>query len=520
MSPELTVVVDTAEAEDPRELLRSVDRSTLSPDRFELVLLVEGDGTSSGRWSRFAGQRPNARLVDAGAPEGEIATGTYELRLRANQRLFPEALTRLLELADRYGLDAVAGREVAPEEPLAGLLLEDATEVTDPEQQARLLVGPTVLRRRTTAPGADDPPRGGRRVGVLGSYPSTARSVGTGTAGATSAAAVGVIAAGAHWQDSALLLSLSGQAQRADPAGARPVLLVREMTSDLSFPVRGSATSAVVADGSVTWSLEATLDLRTAAAGAPLASGEWQLEVALVSSGGSSVAVPVPATSVPVALVDDRIVVSSGPVLVLDIGPTARGCQQLPIAAGATVSESAAGCRLDLALTGWHVVGSRPLPVQIALDRLLLPAHIVPDSGPGTTTLTAYVSGLAGTYLLGLQLGRAPLQPTGLAVVIGGDGAVTVTTAPAKAPAKSTASAPAGAAPKPKPKAPAALGGPSGARTGSKTVRERPRPVPATGPIARLRRAVPASWEPRVHRLSQVQMLRTTYRRLTGLGRS
>jgi hypothetical protein len=163
------------------------------------------------------------------------------------------------------------------------------------------------------------------------------------------------------------------------------------------------------------------------------------------------------------------------------------------------------------------VEADSPLPAVIALDRLRLPAEVVPAAG--SATLTAFISGLAGLYALSFQLGREPLQRTGLAVVIGGDGAVTVSTAPQKAPAapprpKSSASKPPpsggtkstpGTGPKPKSKA--------------KTTSRPRQQVPATGPVARLRHAVPRSWEPQVRRLSRVPVLRTTYRRLTGLRR-
>ncbi len=518
MSPELTLVVDAVGASDPHDLLRSIDNSTLSSGRFELLLLVSD--AADGSWRRFADRRPNVRLVPVGEPWIASAQGDYVLRLAAEQRLFPDALTRLVEFAVAHDLDAVAGREVTPAGPIDSLLLEDVVDAGRSAQQ--LLAGPVVLRRRTrldlTQP--DSQPSGeGDRVGAVASYPAT---LGTAAKAAAPVGSVTVDPPVLSWEGSALQLRLSGRLEASSPEGWRPVIVVRELTTGLSYllPTAGACTGA---DTGTSWTAEGAVDLRTAAAGEPLSAGEWQVEVALLKTGASSVPAAVPGAVLPTAFVDDRVVVSSGPCLVLDVGPTRQSCQQFPSPADATVSETAAGCRLDLQLSGWHVEADRPLPAVIALDRLRLPAQVVPAAG--SATLTAFISGLAGTYVLSVQLGREPLQRTGLAVVIGGDGAVTVSTAPRETPAapprpKSSARSPSpsggtkptpanGPKPKPKPKAK------SKARTTSRPRQQ----VPATGPVARLRHAVPRSWEPQVRRLSRVPVLRATYRRLTGLRR-
>ena len=46
------------------------------------------------------------------------------------------------------------------------------------------------------------------------------------------------------------------------------------------------------------------------------------------------------------------------------------------------------------------------------------------------------------------------------------------------------------------------------------------RKVRPTGPVAKVRRALPSSWEPKIHRVAQVPALRKAYRRLTGLSKS
>ena len=501
MSPELTVVVDTAEGDGLPELLRSVDESTLHPDRFELLLLTSAAAPEVTDWPRFAGRRPNVHLVAEDQSWSEQARGTFVLHLRAGQRLFPEALERLLETADVAALDAVVGREVVPGGPVDPRLLVDTTEPAGDAEE--LLAGPVVLRRRE--PGTQDGTSA--LVGVVGVYPATHRTGDEAPADALPSAPA-VDDPEIAWEGASVRLRLAGRS----PAGTepRPVLLVRELTSGLAFPVPLTTSARPGAEDEVTWTAEGALDLRTAAAGAPLPSGEWQLEVAVPASGPAQ-PIPLPEAALPVALVDDRVVVTAGPGLVLDIGPTARGCPAFPAPGAATVTESAAGCRLELRLTGWHVAGDQGVPARIAVDRLRLPARVV--ARDGEAVLTAFISGLAGTYPLSLQLGRAPLQPTGLAVVMAGDGGVTVTTAPERpAPVVKPVVPPPVAAPRTAAKKPATGAAP-------KKKKKKKVPVPASGPVARVRRAVPRSWEPQVERLAQVPALRTAYRRLTGLAR-
>ncbi|SDS66341.1 hypothetical protein SAMN04488543_2143 [Friedmanniella luteola] len=505
MPPELSLVVDTVAAPDPGELVRSIDESTLPAARFELLLRVGGAAEAiEGPWQRLASRRPNVRVVAPGQPGTGDPEGDYVLALRADQRLFPDALTRLLDLALAHDLDAVAAREVAPGAALDALLVEDAVDAGAAAD--RLLAGPVVLRRRASTDGG-----GAARVGVLASYPATWRA---GPEGSPAGAVTVVVAPpAARWQGSALELELAGQVEAVHATALRPVVLLHQLETALSYVLPGAADDVVLEDGSARWATTRSIDLRVAAAGSPLPPGEWQVEVALVGADECSAAVAVPEVSLPVALVDGQVVVVAGPGLVLDVGPTRRACPQLPGPEAATITESAAGCRLDVALDGWHVLGEEPRSATIALDRLRLPARVVPSRG--SATLTAFISGLAGTYPLSLQLGRAPMQPTGLAVVISGDGAVTVTVAPPKpAPASKPAAAArpgTSAEPKPKPK-------PKPKPQPKPVPTRRPAPQPAAGPVARLRRAVPRSLEPQVHRLAEVPLLRRTYRRLTGLG--
>ena len=86
---ELSLVVSTAAGSDLRELLRSVDDSTLSWRRFELLLELGSDQAAEASWRRLADRRPNVRLLEPGESWRTAARGSYALRLEAGQRLFP-----------------------------------------------------------------------------------------------------------------------------------------------------------------------------------------------------------------------------------------------------------------------------------------------------------------------------------------------------------------------------------------------------------------------------------------------
>jgi hypothetical protein len=115
----------------------------------------------------------------------------------------------------------------------------------------------------------------------------------------------------------------------------------------------------------------------------------------------------------------------------------------------------------------------------------------------GTGVLTAFVSGLAGTTPILAEFGRSGMQPTGLSLEISGVGQMSIVATPPP-PAKK----PATSAPKDRP-----------------TKRKRRKKRRATGPLARLRRAVPAPLEPGVRAISRHPLARRVYRRLTGLAR-
>ncbi|WP_194846516.1 glycosyltransferase family 2 protein [Mumia zhuanghuii] len=123
MPIDVSVVVatyDTGEKLDA--LLGSLATQTLSPTRFEVV--VVDDGSTDDTWTRLqeaATQMPNLRIERIpnsgwpGRPRNvgtDLARGRYVFYSDHDDELFPEALERMVELADRAEADVVVGKEV------------------------------------------------------------------------------------------------------------------------------------------------------------------------------------------------------------------------------------------------------------------------------------------------------------------------------------------------------------------------------------------------------------------------
>ncbi|WP_375424994.1 hypothetical protein [uncultured Friedmanniella sp.] len=513
MTVELTVVVEASGQQSISGVVRSLDESTLELGRFELVL-VDGGGDADRRasWDRLAARRPNVRIAESSTPRHDLYTGEYVLPLGADQRLFPDALVRMLDLAQAHRLDAVAGRQVSPGAPLdPSLLQEDGEVVGDP---GRVLDGPVVLRRSSRLePGGQD--TGDLRAGVLSSYPATCVEP---PAQVPATSAPVARRPRLSWDGPVLDIAVDVTLDDPDLGALRPVLLLRQLGSAVTFllPTTGELATAL---GLTTWQTAGRLDVRTAAAGSPLPVAEYQVDVVLVGDATSTAAAALPQSDAEPALVGNVVVVTAAVDgrLQLDVGP-GRHLPEAPVPPTATtIEESGSGCLLEVALPGWHVVEGQPLPARLALDRRQTPAKLVPRDGG--VVLQGWVSGLAGAYDLSWRLGSMPLQPLGLSLRLAGDGTPSVVRQkPVEAtPPPAPKPAPKKAGPKVAPK----KAGPKAA--GSKA--DRPAGPPAgktprpTGPVARLRRAVPSSWEPRVRRLGRNPALGAAYRRLTGLAR-
>ncbi|CAL9552025.1 hypothetical protein SUDANB132_04456 [Streptomyces sp. enrichment culture] len=120
--PDVTVIIGAYEAMPYlAECLASVEAQTIDPERVEVVAVDDGSTDGTGRClEEFADRAPMPVTVirqrNSGGPSGPRnvglarASGRYVFFLDADDRLGPEALERMVDMADRAGTDVVLGR--------------------------------------------------------------------------------------------------------------------------------------------------------------------------------------------------------------------------------------------------------------------------------------------------------------------------------------------------------------------------------------------------------------------------
>ncbi|MFF5155785.1 glycosyltransferase family 2 protein [Streptomyces sp. NPDC000348] len=120
--PDVTVVIGAYEAMPYLvECLASVEAQTIGPERVEVVAVDDGSTDGTGEYlEEFAARAPMrvtvVRQENSGGPSGPRnvglgrAAGRYVFFLDADDRLGPEALERMVDMADRAGTDVVLGR--------------------------------------------------------------------------------------------------------------------------------------------------------------------------------------------------------------------------------------------------------------------------------------------------------------------------------------------------------------------------------------------------------------------------
>ncbi|MFC9885840.1 glycosyltransferase family 2 protein [Streptomyces pilosus] len=120
--PDVTVIIGAYEAMPYlAECLASVEAQTIDPERVEVVAVDDGSTDGTGRClEEFADRSPMPVTVirqrNSGGPSGPRnvglarAGGRYVFFLDADDRLGPEALERMVDMADRAGTDVVLGR--------------------------------------------------------------------------------------------------------------------------------------------------------------------------------------------------------------------------------------------------------------------------------------------------------------------------------------------------------------------------------------------------------------------------
>lgn len=528
MPVEVSVVVEAEATASLQLLIGSLDLQTMAPDRFELVVVDRGiDSDYLDVLRRISTRRSNVRI--AGLDE-DVASSLAGLVLLAhpNQKLFPQALERLLAFAAEHDLDVVAGRAVQPRQPLAEPFLRDTPVLEGAAVEAAMSSTVLLARReriRTAGSRFGVDGQGGR-VGVVSSYPSTDE---TGDAALAPATRASVKTSSVRWDGGDLVLSLAGTVTPAELASGSPVALIRQVGSHLTFVVPSDGTvtdNGAAGDPQAQWDTTARLSPVGAAAGEPLTHGLWEVDVVVPGPTGSSNPARVPATSAPGALLDGlNVVVGASPKggLQIDVGPTRHAIVHRPDPDQASVTESARGSLLTLALPKLHVQTAVGPTGWIWLNRLRLPAAI--ELEDGNAVMRAFVSGLAGRVPVATEFGRTGAVPTGLSLEISPVGAMRlVVSRPGDAPRAAAKAASTKAA---KAKAPASSASdpattkksrPAGAAGKPTAVRKRKkRRRQATGPLAKLRRAVPEPLQPYVRRLRRNQTARRIYRKLTGL---
>ncbi|MFG2457963.1 glycosyltransferase family 2 protein [Streptomyces sp. NPDC048523] len=120
--PDVTVVIGAYEAMPYLvDCLASVEAQTIGHARVEVIAVDDGSADGTGEYlEEFAARTPLdvtvVRPDNSGGPSGPRnvglgkATGRYVFFLDADDRLGPEALERMVAMADRNGTDVVLGR--------------------------------------------------------------------------------------------------------------------------------------------------------------------------------------------------------------------------------------------------------------------------------------------------------------------------------------------------------------------------------------------------------------------------
>lgn len=120
--PDVSVIIGAYEAMPYLiECLSSVEAQTIDPTRVEVIAVDDGSTDGTGEYlEEFAERAPMRVLVirqeNSGGPSGPRnvglgkASGRYVFFLDADDRLGPEALERMVAMADRAGTDVVLGK--------------------------------------------------------------------------------------------------------------------------------------------------------------------------------------------------------------------------------------------------------------------------------------------------------------------------------------------------------------------------------------------------------------------------
>ena len=428
------IVLVGAGATPPKRLVLSLDQQSLAYADFEVVFADLGRNEHlTRRLTQLCGHRPNMRVVTGSGQESPaqvlndalgVADGEYVLFLEDEEVLLPEALERLHRVAAAKGADVVVGRDAGR---IPRQLFADSPELSEPVDAAGMYVGyrtsflrSTGLRFETDASTPHDERFRASALGsagavaALGSYPCS-RDVPDG------GEQLVLADSSTTWHGDALTVSTTVAAGPGSvvPETALTRLVLRSSESGVQYPLESRVSAG---EGMLT--VEAEVRPASAALGESLGDGGWQVWVEMVADAFYASA-PVEPCDVQSAIIDGRVVSHRrrSPVLELQIGVTNRGIVR-GRPADTTITDSATGTLLKIALPNVHVHGSGEIAGRIALDRLVVPARIVFDAG--VACVEGKASGLAGHYAISTQFGTNRLVPTGLTLVVSGLGEMSV----------------------------------------------------------------------------------------------
>jgi hypothetical protein len=507
------------------DLVESLDTQSLSSSDFRLIFLVAAADTPlRRRLDHLAARRPNVVVSPfeedcsnaLQSTSAAVATPSVLPLSRQLQggttRLHREALQRMSDFLETHDCDVVLARASWSSAADAG-----SSRIPTRCRPHRRGDGEEALRcgcawlsngvpshpwaaarcRRLGEDGAGR--RQDRDTRLVPHHRAPFRGQGCAAPGGRGCLQGGINGVEASWRHGRIMLTAGTESTENE---LTVVLSIRERVSGLEYWLPPSS------EAPESWEL----DVRSAALGAPVPDGRWSVMSNVYAAGGVTIArSPFPATPLVTGIVDGRPVVPAGVKggFVIDFGAT----HFPPVASldpdQVQITEDARGALLTAQLPNLHQTGRGDLPGAVILDSFRLPARLVADERGAR--VECFISGLAGESVLATQFGSSPPAPTGLSLVINGVGGMSVTAAPPPPPpAAAKVTRPRADSPQASPKKTTTSGQTKAKKVGPASAGDTKRPAM----VARLRRAVPASLEPAVQRLSRNDIARRVYRRL------
>jgi hypothetical protein len=426
---QISVLVIVEDADGLVETVRSLDLQTLPRSQYDVhVLLATTDTHLADRLRSLEKRRPNVVFVDASAGLGAAVSSTLDglddvlvLPLAAGTLLHAEALERLAGAATG---GAVAGRRSGDGAVLpastARPLTTPLTFLAAPLPEARAAAGaatsapvPEWLSTWQQAVLAQEQP-----VTELLDYPAV-RGQEVVTLGQAD-----VREPELSWQGTRLHLRV-GVAAHGLGTPTDATFFLHHVGLGLEYLVDAQVTL----EGSELL-LTGSFDPSDAALGSELPGGEW-LVAFEVASGADVLRALVPNSRITPAIINGRPVMRT--IQRDELGLQVDRARRSLVDAdpdSAEITESVAGTRMVLPLRNLYLGGTPVVTGTIVLGRLPVRADIrdTPD-GP---VLEAWLSGLVGSYPIGVKFGGAPVRSTGLVLEVDGIGGMRVAKAKTK----------------------------------------------------------------------------------------